>query len=273
MVRVSDLRPQGRNEIKQLLADHGLRPQRRLGQHFLADPNVVERIVAEAGIEPGDRVLEVGSGTGTLTRALVAAGASVVAYEVDRSLRSLLEAVVAGLDVELRFEDALVADWAGEFSSGRWKMVANLPYNVGTPILLDAVRSATSIKRFVVMVQKEVALRLVAEPGSKQYGLPSIVAQFHTEPRLAFRVSPNVFMPPPEVESSVIVLDRIEPHPLAEEAGRLASVAFQQRRKMLRGTLGAHVDLAAFEAAEISPSARPEELSAADFLRLAEVIA
>ncbi len=269
---MSDIRPQGRNEIKQLLADHGLRPQRRLGQHFLADPNIVERIVVEAGIEPGESVLEIGSGTGTLTRALAGAGGNVVAYEVDRTLRSLLEEVVSGLNVELRFEDALVADWAGEFSKGMWKMVANLPYNVGTPILLDAVRSATAIHRFVVMVQREVALRLVAEPGSRQYGLPSIVAQLHTEPRLAFRVSPSVFVPPPEVESAVVVLDRIEPHPLAEQAGRIASVAFQQRRKMLRGTLGDRIDIAGFEAAEISPSARPEELSAADFLRLAEVM-
>ena len=270
---MSEVRPQGRNEIKQLLADHGLRPQRRLGQHFLADPNLVERIVIEAAVEPGDRVLEVGPGTGTLTRALAAAGASVVAYEVDRTLRSLLEAVVEGLDVDLRFEDALVADWAGEFSSGRWKMVANLPYNVGTPILLDAVRTAKGIGRFVVMVQKEVAQRLVAEPGSKQYGLPSVVARLHTEPRLAFRVSPTVFLPPPDVESAVVVLDRVKAHPLAEEAGRLASLAFQQRRKMLRGTLADRVDRSAFEAAEVSPSARPEELSAADFLRLAEVIA
>ena len=269
---MSDIRPQGRAEIKRLLAEHDLRPQRRLGQHFLADPNTVERIVIEAGVEPGDRVIEVGSGTGTLTRALVAAGASVVAYEVDRTLRSLLQAELQDLDVELRFEDALTADWSGEFSSGSWKMVANLPYNVGTPILLDAVRSAAAIERFVVMVQKEVALRLVAEPGSKQYGLPSIIAQFHTTPRLAFRVAPTVFMPPPEVESAVVVLDRIEPHPLAEEAGRLASQAFQQRRKMLRGTLGDRVDREAFAAAEVSPSARPEELAAADFLRLAEVI-
>lgn len=267
---MSEIRPQGRSEIKQLLAEHGLRPQRRLGQHFLADPNVVARIVVEAEVTQGDRVLEVGPGTGTLTKALAAAGARVLAYEVDRSLRSLLESVVAGLDVELRFEDALVADWTGEFSAGRWKMVANLPYNVGTPILLDAVRSARAIERFVVMVQKEVAARLTAEPGSKQYGLPSIVTRFHTSPRLAFRVSPNVFIPPPEVESAVVVLDRIEPHPLAEAAGRLASMAFQQRRKMLRSSLGDRVSHEAFDAAEVSPSARPEELSAADFLRLAE---
>jgi 16S rRNA (adenine1518-N6/adenine1519-N6)-dimethyltransferase len=269
---MGDVRPQGRAEIKQLLTAHGLRPQRRLGQHFLADPNTVDRIVLEAEVGSGDRVVEVGPGTGTLTRALAAAGASVVAFEVDRSLRSLLTTVTAGLDVSLRFEDALVADWLGEFGKGHWKMVANLPYNVGTPILLDAVRAAAGIERFVVMVQREVAERIVAGPGNRQYGVPSIVAQLHTEARIAFRVSPDVFVPPPDVESAVVVLDRISPHPLAEVAARLASKAFQQRRKMLRGSLG---DVAAgedFENAEISPAARPEELSAADFLRLAEAL-
>ena len=265
-------RPQGRGEIKRLLAEFGLRPQRHLGQHFLADPNTVDRIVLEADVEEGDRIVEVGPGTGTLTTALAAAGAHVVAYEVDRSLRPLLTKVTAGLDVTLRFEDALVADWSGEFGSGSWKMVANLPYNVGTPLLLDAIRAATGIARFVVMVQREVALRLAAEPGSKQYGVPSVVAQLYTRPRLAFRVPPTVFMPPPDVDSEVVVLDRIDSHPLAEAAGRLASTAFQQRRKMLRGSLSDLVSHEEFEVAEVSPAARPEELSAADFLRLAEII-
>lgn len=270
---MSEARPQGRAEIKQLLADHAVRPNRRLGQHFLADPNIVDGIVAAAAIVPGERVLEIGPGTGTLTRALVAAGASVVAYEVDRSLRRLLGDVLAGLDVELRFEDALTADWTGEFSVGSWKMVANLPYNVGTPLLLDAVRSAVAIHKFVVMVQREVALRLTAEPGSKQYGVPSIIAQLHTTLRVVMRVPATVFIPPPDVESALVVLDRRPSHPLAEEAGRLAATAFQQRRKMLRGSLGQLAGDEEFEAAEISPSARPEELSPADFLRLAEVLA
>jgi 16S rRNA (adenine1518-N6/adenine1519-N6)-dimethyltransferase len=265
-------RPQGRAEIKRLLAKHGVRPQRYLGQHFLADPNIVERIVLEADVTDGDRVLEVGPGTGTLTIALAAAGASVVAYEVDPTLRALLHDVVAGLDVSLHFRDAMALDWSGEFGSGEWKMVANLPYNVGTPLLLDAVRGATGITRFVVMVQREVAQRLAAEPGSKQYGVPSVVVQLYTRPRLAFRVPPTVFMPPPDVESAVVVLDRRAHHPLAETAARLATEAFGQRRKMLRGSLSELIDAENFAAAEISPSARPEELSAADFLRLAEVM-
>jgi 16S rRNA (adenine1518-N6/adenine1519-N6)-dimethyltransferase len=269
---MNDIRPQGRAEIKRLLAKHGLRPQRHLGQHFLADPNIVERIVLEADITPGDRVLEVGPGTGTLTVALAAAGASVVTYEVDRSLRGLLNDVVAGLDVSLRFEDAMALDWLSEFGEGDWKMVANLPYNVGTPLLLDAVRGAPGINRFVVMVQREVAQRLAAEPGSKQYGVPSVVAQLYTRPRVAFRVPPTVFMPPPDVDSAVVVLDRLASHPLAETAARLAAAAFQQRRKMLRGSLAELIDGDIFAAAEINPSARPEELTAEDFLRLAEVM-
>lgn len=269
---MTGVRPQGRAEIKKLLAKHGLRPQRHLGQHFLADPNIVGRIVLEADITPGDRVLEVGPGTGTLTVALAAAGASVVSYEVDRSLRALLNDVVTGLDVSLRFEDAIAIDWASEFGDGGWKMVANLPYNVGTPLLLDAIRGAAGIKRFVVMVQREVAQRLAAEPGSKQYGVPSVVAQLYTRPRVAFRVPPTVFMPPPDVDSAVVVLERLESHPLAAAAARLAAAAFQQRRKMLRGSLSELIDQEAFAAADISPSARPEELSAKDFLRLAEVM-
>lgn len=269
---MSEVRPQGRAEIKRLLAHFGLRPQRHLGQHFLADPNIIDRIVLEADVTPGDRVIEVGAGTGTLTGVLAGAGAAVIAYEVDRSLRPLLLSVVADLDVELRFEDALVADWTGEFATGDWKLIANLPYNVGTPLLMDAVRGAAGISRFVVMVQKEVALRLIAQPGNKQYGVPSVVAQLYTRPRLAFRVPPTVFMPPPDVESAVVVLDRVEHHPLAERAARLAATAFQQRRKMLRGSLAELADHASFVAAEISPSARPEELSAGDFLRLAEVL-
>ncbi len=266
---MSDWRPQGRAEIKELLARYELRPQRHLGQHYLADPNIVDRIVDEAGITPGDRVVEVGPGTGTLTKALAAAGASVVAFEVDRTLRPLLTNVLEGMDVSVRFDDAMALDWAEEFPDGEWKMVANLPYNVGTPLLLDAVRRAPGIKRFVVMVQIEVGRRLTAEPGSKQYGVPSVVAQLYTEPRLAFKVAPTVFMPPPEVDSAVVVLDRIEAHPLAEAAGRLASTAFQQRRKMLRGSLSELLDHDALVAAGVSPSARPEELSADAYLRLA----
>lgn len=269
---MNGVRPQGRAEIKQLLAKHGLRPQRHLGQHFLADPNIVERIVLEADITPGDRVLEVGPGTGTLTVALAAAGASVVSFEVDRTLRALLNDVVTGLDVSLRFEDAMALDWASEFGAGDWKMVANLPYNVGTPLLLDAVRGAFGIKRFVVMVQREVAQRLAAVPGSKQYGVPSVVAQLYTRPRVAFRVPPTVFMPPPDVDSAVVVLERLASHPQAEAAARLAAAAFQQRRKMLRGSLSQLIDSESFVAAEVDPAARPEELTAADFLRLAEVM-
>ena len=262
-------RPQGRAEIKELLAKHALRPRRHLGQHFLADPNIVDRIVIEADAGPGDKIVEVGPGTGTLTRALAAEGAKVVAYEVDRSLRALLVSATEGLDVDLRFEDATGIDWATDYGVGTWKFVANLPYNVGTTLLLDAVRRGSGIGKFVVMVQREVGQRLAAEPGSKQYGVPSIVAQLHCRVRLAFKVPPSVFMPPPDVDSAVVVLDRVEASPSVAAACRLAATAFQQRRKMLRGSLASVAAPDVFAAASINPADRPEDLSPDDFLRLA----
>jgi len=264
--------PQGRAEVKALLSRHGLRPQRRLGQHFLVEPTIVDKIVAVADLEPDSAVVEVGAGTGTLTRALAAAAGTVVSYEIDTALRGVLEEVTAGLDVALRFEDGLSIAWAKEFGDGAWTLVANLPYNVGTVLLLDAVRAAAGIRRFVVMVQREVADRLVAEAGSKQYGVPSVIVRLHTAPRLAFRVPATAFMPPPEVESAVVVLDRVRSEPLAQDAARLASIAFQQRRKMLRGSLAGHASEDAFAAAGIASTSRPEELGADDFLRLAAAI-
>ena len=265
--------PQGRNEIRRLLAAHGLRPDTGLGQHFLADPNIVERIVRVAGVQPGWRVLEVGAGTGTLTRALCAAGASVTAYEVDVRLRPVLEAATAGLDVDLRFADARDLDVTADLEPGPWVMVANLPYHVGTRLLLDLLRDAPSIRRFVVMVQREVADRLIARPGSRTYGVPSVIVALRASAAFGFAVPPQVFIPAPEVSSAVVVLDRIDASPLAGQAEELAHAAFGQRRKMLRRALAGHLDDpdAAFGAAGIDPTARAETLSAEDFLRLAAV--
>lgn len=262
---------QTRTEIQRLLSDHGLRPNLRLGQHFLADGNVIRKIVAIAGVSTGDLVVEVGAGTGTLTSALANAGARVVAYEVDERLRPLLELVTAAHDVELRFADAATIDMDAALEGSPWTMVANLPYNVGTPLVLDALRTAPRITRFVVMMQREVAERLVAAPGSGEYGLPSVVAQIHAEGRVAFRVAPQVFLPPPRVESAVVVLDRSEAPPEAERAIELARAGFGQRRKMLRKSLAKVLNdpVAALEEASIDPSARAEALAPADYLRLA----
>jgi len=265
---------QTRTEMLRLLEAHGLRPRRSLGQHFLADPNIVDRIVAVADVGPGDRVVEIGAGTGTLTRALAEAGARVVAYEVDEGLRPVLAEVLDGVDgVELRFGDAASADLAAELGAGPWIMVANLPYGVGTTILLRVLRQVPPVTRMVVMVQLEVARRLVAGPGSKEYGLPSVIVRLHARARIEFTVSPQVFVPPPRVTSAVVRLDRVEAPAAADRAVELAAAGFGQRRKMLRRSLASVLadPEAGLAAAGIDGTARAEDLDVADWLRLAEV--
>jgi 16S rRNA (adenine1518-N6/adenine1519-N6)-dimethyltransferase len=263
--------PQTRAEIAGLLERHGLSPSHRLGQNFLADANITRRIVTVAGIVPGARVLEVGAGTGTLTTALAEAGATVVAYEVDAGLAPVLEEVTAGLDVELRFDDIMRVDLEQELGDGPWTMVANLPYNVGTPLVLDALRNLPSIVRFVVMMQREVAERFAAAPGAKDYGLPSVVAGIHAPARIAFRVPPQVFFPAPAVDSAVVVMDRVPAPPGAARAIELAAAGFNQRRKMLRRSLaGVFEDpVATIQHAGLDPTSRAEDLGPADFLKLA----
>ena len=263
--------PQTRAEIAHLLERHGLSPVHHLGQNFLADANITRKIVTVAGIEPGARVLEIGAGTGTLTRALAYAGARVVAYEVDAGLAPVLQEVTAGLDVELRFEDIMSVDLAAEIEGGPWTMVANLPYNVGTPLVLYALRNLPEIVRFVVMMQREVAERFAASPGTKDYGLPSVVAGIHAPARIAFRVPPQVFYPAPSVDSAVVVMDRVPTPAGAARAIELAAAAFNQRRKMLRRSLaGVFEDaVTTIRSAGLDPTSRPEDLSPADFLRLA----
>jgi 16S rRNA (adenine1518-N6/adenine1519-N6)-dimethyltransferase len=197
----------------------------------------------------------------------------VVAYEIDSGLFPVLEEVTAGLDVELRSLDATHADLAEDLGAGEWVMVANLPYNVGTPLLLEALRGAPRITRFVVMVQREVAERLVAVPGSKAYGLPSVIVGLHARGSLALRVPAQVFYPPPNVESAVVAIDRVPADAAAERAAEIAAAGFQQRRKMLRSSLASVFDdpTAALVASGMDPTARAEDLSPSDYLELARV--
>lgn len=262
--------PQGRAELKALLERHGLHPKRRLGQHFLAEPNVVDRIVRVAGVGRGDRVVEIGAGTGTLTRALVAAGAHVVAYEIDRSLEPVL--VEAAPGAELRFEDAAGVDLSRALDGRPWVMVANLPYNVGTGIVLDALQRAATIERFVVMVQREVAERLLAGPGSKAYGIPSVIVALHATGRVEFSVPPHLFVPPPAVESVVVSLDRVPAPDGAAAAVAVAARAFGQRRKMLRRSLDGLVDEATILGCGVDPTARAEDLATDAYLAIGRSI-
>lgn len=263
---------QTRGEIAALLRRHGISPSQRLGQHFLADANITRKIVSVAAVGFGSKVVEVGAGTGTLTRALAESGAGVVSYEVDERLRPLLEETLSGLGVEVRFEDVTSIDLAEALESGGWVMVANLPYNVGTPLILDAMRRVRKIESFVVMVQAEVARRLVARVGDDDYGLPSVVAGIHTDASIAFYVPPQVFLPPPRVDSAIVVARRRPAPEHAERAVELARAGFGQRRKMLRRSLApvSPDPVALLSQAGIDPTTRAEDLSPTDYLRLAE---
>jgi 16S rRNA (adenine1518-N6/adenine1519-N6)-dimethyltransferase len=245
-----------------------VRLRKSLGQHFLAEPNVVRKIVAVAGVHPGSRVLEIGAGAGTLTRALADAGAEVIAYEIDEGLRPVLDETV-GDHADVRFADAGAIDFSHELQGDGWLLVANLPYNVGTPIVLDVLRHVPAIERVVVMLQREAIQRFAASPGSRDYGVPSVVVSLHGTIEVALRVSPHLFVPRPKVESSVAAIERRSADPLAERAIEIAGAAFGQRRKMVRSSLRELFAVEDFAAAGIEPTMRAEDLSPADYLRLA----
>ena len=191
-----------RTEVRSLLNRHGLRPKRSLGQNFVVEPNMVRRIVELAGVEPGDQVIEVGSGLGSLTLALLEAGAMVTAVEIDRALVRVLEEVVARVpeaDLRIVHDDVLSLDWGrllGDQSES-WSLVANLPYNISVPLVCDLLDQVEPIERMLVMVQREVADRLVAGPGDKAYGLPSVRVAYHRGSQAGPCVSLGILPPPP----------------------------------------------------------------------------
>ncbi len=263
---------QGPAAISALLGRHGVIPKKAYGQHFLADPNLIDKVVKLAGVTGDDRVLEVGAGTGALTVALAATGAHVLAYEVDERMRPVLAETLAGSLVDVRFADVMNIDFAAVLGEGSWKLVANLPYNVGTPLLLDVLVDVVAVETAVVMVQAEVADRLVARPATSAYGLPSVVVALTAEVVDRFDVPPQVFVPSPAVESAVIRLDRVMVDDDVKAAIGLARVAFGQRRKMLRRSLAEKVTPEQFSSAGIVSSARPEELTPRQFLDLAAAV-
>lgn len=263
--------------LGELIARFGLRADKRFGQHFLLDPRLLDRIAAAAGDLEGRTVLEVGPGPGGLTRALLARRPRlVVAIEHDpRCLAALAElAATAGERLRLIEADALEIELAS-LGVGRLTVVANLPYNVGTPLLLAWLDQLASIDQLVLMFQREVALRLAAPPGSRTYGRLSVVAQWLCEVSCLFHLPARAFVPPPRVASTLVRLTpRPEPSTPADKAALEAvlAAAFGQRRKMLRSSLQRLVADPAplLAAAAIEPSARAEQIDVAGFCRLAE---
>jgi len=262
--------------VRALAESLRLRPAKHWGQNFVVDANTVRRIVALAGVGPGDKVLEVGPGLGSLTLGLLDAGATVTAVEIDPVLAGQLP-----LTVEQRMPDA--ADRAHVITGDALKLepadcvvtdmptvlVANLPYNVAVPVVLTLLERFESLTSGLVMVQLEVAQRLVSAPGSRVYGAPSAKLAWFCDAAMAGRVPATVFWPVPNVESGLVRLARREPPATTATRTQVFAVidaAFAQRRKMLRSVFG----VTALEAADIDPTVRGETLGIAQFAALAE---
>ena len=264
--------------LRDTVARHGLDARKSLGQHFLLDEAVCGRIAALAGDLTGRAVLEVGPGPGGLTRALLAGPAArVLAVELDRRAVAALAELAAAYPgrLEVREADALGIDVAAELAAPR-RIIANLPYNVGTPLLVGWLRGAAAIEGMTLMFQHEVAERICAAPDTEHYGRLGVLAQWRTQASFLLRLPPGAFSPPPKVFSAVVGLT---PH--AQDPGpalfatmeRLTAAAFGQRRKMLRGALKTLGDAEGLlEAAGIAGDRRAETLSVPEFDRLARAL-
>jgi 16S rRNA (adenine1518-N6/adenine1519-N6)-dimethyltransferase len=266
-----------RAHVRALLAEHGLRPSRALGQNFLADPNTARRIVRLAGVEAGDRVLEIGAGLGSLTLALLERDAHVVALEADRRLQPALEQVVAGQgDIRIVIGDALSTNLNALLDEGLWRCVSNLPYNVATPVVVRLLEEAPSIGSALVMVQREVGERLVAAPRSAAYGAVSVRVAYYAHAKIAGVIPRTVFVPAPKVDSALVELVRRDAPavdvPSPDRLFELVRTGFAHRRKMLRRTLPAVLGdrtLSILLDASIDPRARPESLGLEQWAALA----
>jgi 16S rRNA (adenine1518-N6/adenine1519-N6)-dimethyltransferase len=267
-------------EIRELAAKLGLKPTKKLGQNFVIDQNMVEKIVRTSNVSKDSIVLEVGPGLGSLTLALMATGAKVIAVEIDERLAELLpntakakgfgesQLIVINKDaLEISKSDVNNPD----------VLVANLPYNVSVPVIIHILETFPSIKNYLVMVQSEVADRLAASPGSRTYGSPSVKLQWYAEVSKAGSISRNVFWPVPNVDSDLVQLHRRNnvDESIRKELFAVVDAAFSQRRKMLRSALssmcgGSEKASEILESVQIDPRLRGEALNVSDYVRLTE---
>jgi len=264
-----------RPAVHELLERYGLSPRRDLGQNFVADPNTVRKIADLAQVGEGDLVVEIGPGLGSLTLALIETGASVIAIEVDAGLAAAVSEVLgdAGRVIEA---DAQTVDWNEVVGvhAGPVHVVANLPYNIGTTLVLDILERVPRVQTLTVLVQTEVAERFAAAPGSKTYGIPSVMAALHADASVVATVPPSVFVPRPKVQSSVVRLVRhADPPAVAhEELAQLVRAGFGQRRKMLRRSLADLLTEDAIAACGVAPTDRAEQLDLDAWIRLAGAV-
>ncbi len=262
--------------LRDELQAHGLWANKSLGQHFLLDLNITRRIARTAGDIAGKPVIEVGPGPGGLTRALLEAGADpLIVIEKDTRFVPLLEPLIAWSNGRLRIVqgDALQADEAALTSGAHAAVVSNLPYNVGTPLLVKWLKAGGWRGDMTLMFQKEVAQRIVAKPGSDAYGRLAVLAQARCNARLEFTVPSRAFTPPPKIASAIVRLtDSANPYPHLDALERVTAAAFGQRRKMLRAALRSLLPEPEplLRAADITPTARAEEIDQDGFRRLAD---
>lgn len=267
-----------REVTKHILSRFGIRLQKKMGQHFLVDESVVRRIAAALESNPGDSVMEIGPGIGTLTQMLAMTGAQITAVELDRRFIEILSKTLESYNnVRVVQGDVLSLDIREVMGPGRFHIAGNLPYYITTPIVMKFLEEKISADRMVFMVQKEVADRMVAFPGTKDYGALSVAVRYHTTASKLFEVPASAFMPPPAVDSAVILLQRREEPPVeipSENAFfQLVKAAFAQRRKTLANSLrgsGIPTELVAsiLDRTNLDGKRRGETLSMEEFAAL-----
>ncbi len=280
----------GADDIHQLAAQAGIQPTKKLGQNFMCDPQTIRRIVTIAGVQPGDQVVEVGPGLGSLTLGLLGAGAHVTTVEIDPKLHAQLPQTVERFqpqnadNLTTVLNDALAIETADQLPGidpdKPFALVSNLPYNVATPILLTLLARFSNLSSACVLVQSEVADRLSAGPGSKIYGVPSVKLRWYGEAKNAGKVARSVFWPVPNVDSSLVSFTRwpqgspqalrAQDYQLQERTFALIEAAFLQRRKTLRAALRDQLSAEQIQAAGIEPMLRGEKLTLEQFAALAQ---
>ncbi|NNC81736.1 MAG: 16S rRNA (adenine(1518)-N(6)/adenine(1519)-N(6))-dimethyltransferase RsmA [Acidimicrobiales bacterium] len=262
-----------RPTVYRLLEEHELHARRELGQNFVADPNTVRRIAELAQVGDGDHVVEIGPGLGSLTLALAETGASVVAVEVDPGLAAAAQEVLGDLAVVIE-ADARTVDWASLHpEASELHVVANLPYNIGTSLVIDILANVPRVRTLCVLVQTEVAERFAATPGSSAYGIPSVLVARYGRAEIVAHVPASVFVPRPKVESALARIVRHEVAPTEighDELATAVRMGFGQRRKMIRKSLKPLIDEGGLRSLGLDPTARAEELSLLDWVAIAE---
>ena len=267
-------------ELLSFLDELGIAPKKGLSQNFLIDGNILNKIATTAKLEPGDVVVEIGPGPGSLTEQLLSKGAHVLAVEKDNVLAEALHRFrTPDNHLDVHNDDILTFPLEESLlpllkDNKKAKVIANLPYHLTTPIVVELVTKRHLFSHIIIMVQDEVARRFTAEPNTKEYGSFTVFLNFYTKPQYAFTVSNNCFFPSPKVNSAIVILELKEPPKVSDEEAffRLTRTAFKQRRKMMRSSLRDIYPAATMEAAlaktGLNPLARPEDLDLDQFLKL-----